>query len=730
MFVRATLGALVLALVVAIPFSPSPASARAETFVAGAASVDITPPPVSDASDAAFVPQCGATLDAMRALWPGARDYAFEEPYVDAQGFGRFVVGDPFCDANANGRYDAPWVAGGSGADKWPAATDAANPVSAQAIVVGARASEASARDSGEKIAMVVVDSIGIMKPTIDAIRHEAMERAPDLADVFVSSTHDESAPDPIGLWGPDGSEAPQDPQGVLTTVPAMSGVDEYYMQFLVDRVAGAVAAADARAEPAMLKLAMANQPPNVESCWSSYPYIDDQRMPVMQAADAATGRVVFTLVNVNTHAETLAFSHVDAYTHLFSADWPGQMRASLEARWPGSVGVELAGLVGSVETPSVYEPASAQVANVPGLKHDVPGNPNGCTSVYGEPANATPVSDAYAFLAAYGGAVADTAANALAASGEVAPVGSIRSARENVCVPLENVEFVAGFAAGIFAERPAYADPTCSVGFQREAGPAAVLLTRPGTPRGPNPAWVGTSVAVVRIGSAEFVYSPGEVFPTTEMRGAMNASLMPFPTDCYDAQTGNFSCGAPLPMTPWTLAEMHAPYKFMAGLGEDMIGYLFPPGNFVGDDVESDENPWLAYHASMPGDRDRFGNGHPDDSESVGPYAGLAVSNAISHLLAREGPGSDVTPGVFIDAAGRTSASPFVSASFGGAVGVRTSAGETYVVGENARSFATFDGWADSGTAGTTLPYSVSSAGIVREDGRVLLIDVFAGSG
>ena len=42
-------------------------------------------------------------------------------------------------------------------------------------------------------------------------------------------------------------------------------------------------------------------------------------------------------------------------------------MRKDLEARWPGSVGVEVAGMVGSVETPTVYEPESTQVLRVPG---------------------------------------------------------------------------------------------------------------------------------------------------------------------------------------------------------------------------------------------------------------------------------------------------------------------------------------------------------------------------
>jgi len=74
---------------------------KAPVFLAGAASADITPPPWTAASDAAFVPACGPTADAVSTLWPGERRYQFEEPYVN--GFGpdvhRFTPGDSVYEA-------------------------------------------------------------------------------------------------------------------------------------------------------------------------------------------------------------------------------------------------------------------------------------------------------------------------------------------------------------------------------------------------------------------------------------------------------------------------------------------------------------------------------------------------------------------------------------------------------------------------------------------------------
>jgi hypothetical protein len=185
--------------------------------------------------------------------------------------------------------------------------------------------------------------------------------------------------------------------------------------------------------------------------------------------------------------------------------------------------------------------------------------------------------------------------------------------------------------------------------------------------------------------------------------------------------------------MTPWISAEMTRPYRFLVGLGEDMIGYMFPPGNFVGSEGEVSKQPWASYENTKKTSHDRFGNGHADDAESVGPYAGLAVTEVLQQLLASAGRSSRVVPGLYIDAAGHLSDSPFASGSFTGAVGVEALTGQTtpgkLIVGAGASAWATFDALRDPGTAGTSLPYSVRTGGVILGSGEPLLIDVFAGA-
>ena len=581
----------------------------------------------------------------------------------------------------------------------------------------------------GRRVALVAVDSIGMFNATMDRIRAEVAQLDPSFGEVFVSSTHDESAPDPIGLWGPDGSDLPNHPE---TPAATSSGVDEYYMSFLVDRIAHAVVAADTARRRATLKVAVGGMPSNTQSCWSSYPYIDNQAMPVMQARDK-TGRVIFTLADVSTHAETLAFSHVPSYITTLSADWPGAMRSAFEARWPGSVGVELAGMVGSVETPTVYMPESTQVLRVPGALHGVGGNPDGCSSVYPDPTSGTPVSDARAFISAYGQSVADAAASALASTRRTLAPASLEGQSSSVCVKLENNLFVAAAGAGLFPDRPLYSDPACTVGAQTSSGPQPPgPPTGAGAAAGTSPVYLKSDVGVVTVGPVQLAYSPAEVFPFTELRGPIDEAQMPFPTNCYEPNTNDFSCGSPLPMTPWISAEMNRPYRFLVGLGQDMIGYLFPPGNFVGTQGETNSEPWFAYE-NAGHTHDRFGHGHADDAESPGPYAGLTVTGALQQLLAGA-PGSTVQPGLYVDAGGHLSDSPFAGGAFTGAVGVEVvpangGPARKLIVGHGVRGWATSDALPDPGTAGTSLRYSVRTAGVMLRGGSPLLVDVYAGA-
>ena len=117
-----------------------------------------------------------------------------------------------------------------------------------------------------------------------------------------------------------------------------------------------------------------------------------------------------------------------------------------------------------------------------------------------------------------------------------------------------------------------------------------------------------------------------------------------------------------------------------------------------------------------------------------MGPYAGLSVTNTLQGLLAADGRGSRVQPGLYVDAQGHLSDGPFAGEGFAGAVGVEVlpagaKAPQTLLIGHQASGWATFDAMPDPGTAGTPLRYSVRTGGVMLSTGGPLLVDTYSGA-
>ena len=148
---------------------------------------------------------------------------------------------------------------------------------------------------------------------------------------------------------------------------------------------------------------------------------------------------------------------------------------------------------------------------------------------------------------------------------------------------------FILGAATGVFAQRPGY-NINCTV-----RSPVA----RSGATIGKA---LQSQVAAFGIGDGEFISIPGEAFPFTFLRSFLGPQDMPIPSD---------------PLPPWPLPHMHARFRFIDGLAEDMLGYIFPAGNAVGIPTAANANP---------SGTDRFGCGHSDDSESTTAQAGSVI--------------------------------------------------------------------------------------------------------
>ncbi len=92
----------------------------------------------------------------------------------------------------------------------------------------------------GKKIAIVTLDLIGYFNNEIQTAR-ALVDPERGFASITVTSTHDHEGPDAMGLWGPD-----------QTT----TGVDLGYLDFVNEQIAGCVADADDARVPAEIKFA------------------------------------------------------------------------------------------------------------------------------------------------------------------------------------------------------------------------------------------------------------------------------------------------------------------------------------------------------------------------------------------------------------------------------------------------------------------------------------------
>jgi hypothetical protein len=645
---------------VAAALSPASAMARGR-FEVGAASVDFTPPRAGQlAGDPA---DCASGAD---AVFSGRRLFAFEEPYVDRNRSGEYDLGEPYLDCNADGRWDGNFVGGGSDAPRMY--THVLDDVGARAMVVSNRR---------RTIAVEVLDNEGLFNTYIERIRARVAADGYPLDGIFISSTHDESAPDTIGLYG---------------VTPVTSSANPYFADYLVKRSAKAIERAYDAMRPARIRYAQAIEPANLRQCWSSYPYTDNQLMPTLQAVDARSGQTIVTLASVGQHTESLGFNPSTSSDPMkdeklaISSDWPHFFRAALEQQY-GGVGIEMAGAVGSVETPEVF---SGAISRTPQRFVDE-SHPAGCRTEFDAAGDKVPLGYETE-TRALGEDLAGAVEQALATGARPSHSSAVWGERADVCIPLSNLLFVAAAAGGVFGDRAGYA-ANCTI----EVPPLPE-----GTTAGNE---ILSQVAAFRIGDGEFVSLPGEVFPFTYFRGFQGPEDMPFPQ---------------YPLPPWPIPHMHTPFRFLDGLGEDMVGYIFPRGNGVGVPGEDPLNNPSADST------DRFGCGHSDDSESANSRAGDLLGSALVKLLDKHAATPEsVKQGRYVLPDGTLSRDPL------GGPEIKCNVDRTFTAGGPALAVWTPDGviaptaWIDLYGRRQAAP-DRNTRGYVDADGHRVWLDVF----
>jgi len=245
-------------------------------------------------------------------------------------------------------------------------------------------------------------DVIGIFWDDVQKIR----AKVPG-AQVVVAALHDHEGPDTMGLWGPN--------QG-------RTGVNEAYMQLLIDQIVEAALEAVGSLRPARVHLASVHTPELDTFIHDSRPPdVHDSTVVALQAVDF-TGKPIGTLLNWANHPETLG-----SRNKLITADYSASLYKRLE-QLAGGTTVFINGAVGGMQSPG-----DAKVADRTTGK------------VYAE--------DSFEKADYIGTRVAELAAESLS----VAPpleIDEILFREQVALIPMANKQFLAAAQAGIFAGR------------------------------------------------------------------------------------------------------------------------------------------------------------------------------------------------------------------------------------------------------------------------------------
>jgi hypothetical protein len=188
------------------------------------------------------------------------------------------------------------------------------------------------AMSAGKKpVVLCGVDLIGLFLDDVDKIRQGARAQLGRDFDLILSATHGHEGPDTMGLWGPKAG---------------VTGINEAYNQFVIQRSIEAVVASVRGMKRAQLFLTKTGFP-DLKSFISDTrpPVVNDPELMCLTVKDRGN-RTIGTLVNWANHPEALGSANT-----LISADYVGAYYRVIETL-RGGTAVFMNGAVGGMQSP------------------------------------------------------------------------------------------------------------------------------------------------------------------------------------------------------------------------------------------------------------------------------------------------------------------------------------------------------------------------------------------
>lgn len=356
----------------------------------------------------------------------------------------------------------------------------------------------------------------------------------------FIVSSHTHNSPDLIGIYGKSRYR---------------SGVDPEYLHLIRTRIKESVGKAILALSPA--KLTFARNLTDAKNLVTDLrdPVVTDHGLRVIHATDTATGQTLGTLIAWANHPETLEDKNLlisSDYVHFLREGIENGVRKNEQVLHPGNGGITVFvnGAIGGMMTTwsdfSIKDPFTGEAFSRPGFEK----------------------------AEAQGMQLALLALNAIDSSKISLTKSSISIRAISLDLPLDNSLYRLGAVLGIFS-------------------------------RGLSGVWkIRTEVAAWRIGPAEFLHLPGELYPEIANGGIQTPEGRDFQIQPVEV--------------PHLRSIMKSDFRFIVGLSNDLIGYILPKSQW-------DEKWPYTYQAKEP----PYG-----EINSIGPETGPLIYNYSKKVL------------------------------------------------------------------------------------------------
>ena len=439
------------------------------------------------------------------------------EIFTDLNSNGRWDLGEPFeddpgnseLDPSSKAKYDGIYLAG-FGNNR--IATGKADDYWARAVVI---------EHGATKFAIVSIDVLGYYAKAnyygLSEVQ-KLIDPKTGISEILLTSTHNHEAPDTIGPWGMNALRDGKYPK---------------YLRFIDRQIAKAVMIAAKATAPARMKLGATDprRSPSIAGMQTRThgrpPDFFDDELRVMQfieGANRSRGRVIATLINWNTHPESMENKNT-----LMTSDFPHAVRDSVEKRYGGTA-IYISGDIGAVEIIGDSNTKPTDRARFDGKEFPLSAKNNRPDYT---------IERTYAI----GRDVAKAVFDALD-RGESSDVRAVELKKAVMRAPMDNQGYAFLAASGVLDTLPA---------------------ARPG-----EPIEIEAPVYLVTIGDAQMVTTPGELFPEVFYGVDKNRRR-----DCPAADTARAA-------EPGVRDRMTKKYRFIIGLCPDEFGYIVPGYDYL----------------------------------------------------------------------------------------------------------------------------------------------------